>query len=147
MTEDTILTLSGVGVPLWSARGLRQSLTPIAQSVQPRRTVNGTLVDLSNALFYKYASTISCSDMRPPAVDGKWPGQVVVVDCVQELCVEANTDSETEDLGRESVPGSVREENGFVFYRPRLTMMVVGMEMETDEWGQVVAWSMSLEEV
>jgi hypothetical protein len=73
MTDDTLLVLSGIGVPDYSARGLRHTLEPIEASASLRRTVNGALVDLSFAQFRKYKSTISCQDQEPPAVDGVWP--------------------------------------------------------------------------
>ena len=81
-----LLTLGGIGVPAYSARGLTQSLEPIDAAVQLRRTVNGALADLSYEPFRKYKSTISCQDQEPPAVDGVWPGQLVEVGCVAELC-------------------------------------------------------------
>ena len=39
-----------------------------------------------------------------------------------------------------------RTDAGFIFYRPRLSMRVVSFEVERDEWGAAVAWSMALEE-
>ena len=85
MSENTLLVLSGIGVPDYSARGLTQTLEPIDGSASLRRTINGALKDLSFAQFRKYKSTISCQDQEPPAVDGVWPGHVVTVDCVAEL--------------------------------------------------------------
>ena len=86
MPDDTMLVLSGIGVPSYSARGLTQTLQPIEAAGSQRRTVNGTLVDLSQAQFRKYRSTIRCNDQQAPALDGIWPGQVVTVSCVAELC-------------------------------------------------------------
>ena len=63
-----VLTLSGIGVPPYSARGASQTLEPIASSQQLRRTINGELIDISRAEFRKYRSTISCVDQQPPAV-------------------------------------------------------------------------------
>ena len=83
--SETVLTLSGVGVPPWSARGLTQTLEPIDAAAQLRRTVNGALRDFGYAPFRKYRSTISCADQEPPAVDGVWPGRTVTVGCVAEL--------------------------------------------------------------
>ena len=53
MAGESMLTLSGVGVPPYSARGLTQSLEPIDGAAQLRRTVNGALADLSYEPFRK----------------------------------------------------------------------------------------------
>ena len=139
----SVLSLSGIGVPPYSARAATQSLEPIDQAGQLRRTINGSLVDLSRSDFRKYRSTISCSDQRPPAVDGVWPGQAVTVDCIAELSYLTAGGSP----GRTVVPGSPRNEGSFTFYRPRLSMRVVSFSTDTDEYGAVVSWSMELEEV
>ena len=65
MSDETTLVLSGIGVPPYCARGLTQTLAPIEAAGSQRRTVNGTLVDLSLTQFRKYRSTISrCSQSR-----------------------------------------------------------------------------------
>ena len=140
--SDTLLLLSGIGIPAWSARGLTQTLQPIEAAGSQRRTVNGTLVDLSLSQFRKYRSTIRCSDMEAPALDGIWPGHVVTVDCVVELsCSSPATPSKI------IVPGSQRLEGDFTFYRPRLVMQVIGHSIEKNEWGAVTGWTLELEEV
>lgn len=149
--ENTVLALSGVGVPPYSARGLRQSITPIDSSRQMRRTVNGVLRDFSGPQFRKYGSTIGGTDQQPPACDGVWPGRQVTVSCIVELAVQGEfdiTDTEvTEALGRIPVTGSIRSESGFTFYRPMLIMRVTNFTIDRDEWGAQVQWSMDLEEV
>jgi hypothetical protein len=70
--SGTVLTLSGIGVPPYSARGLTQTLEPIDAAAQLRRTVNGALRDFGYTPFRKYRSTISCADQEPPAVYGVW---------------------------------------------------------------------------
>ena len=140
--SDTLLVLSGIGIPTYSARGLTQTLQPIEAAGSQRRTVNGTLVDLSLSQFRKYRSTIRCSDMEAPALDGIWPGHVVTVDCVVEL---SHPNSAFED--RTPVAGSVRIEGSFTFYRPRLVMQVIGHSIEKNEWGAVTGWTLELEEV
>jgi hypothetical protein len=140
--DTTVLALWGVGVPPYSARGLSQTLEPIDMSVDTARDINGALMDLSSSQFRKYKSKVTGTDQQPPAVDGVWPGHVVTVDCVAELCAP-----EYSLLQRGAVPGSEREETGFTFYRPRLEMMVVGFNTSTDEYGAQVGWEMDLEEV
>jgi hypothetical protein len=44
--DATLLVLSS-GLPLYAARGLTQSLTPIQASAVQRRTINGVLLALS----------------------------------------------------------------------------------------------------
>ena len=133
------LVIAGIGLPAASIRGVTQTLEPIAASAQLMRTVNGALVDVSAAAFRKYASTIRCSDQAPPAFDGIWPGQLVSVDCVAELVqAEGGTPART-------VVAS-RTDSGFVFYRPRLAMRVLSFDIDRDEWGAIVAWTVTLEE-
>jgi hypothetical protein len=47
---------------------------------------------------------------------------------------------------RTAVAGSARVEGDFSFYRPVLTMRVVGFSVSRDEYGAVVSWQMQLEE-
>jgi len=142
MTDTTLLFLAGVGVPPYSARGLTQTLEPIDAAQNIQRSINGEPMDLSSEQFRKYKSTISCSDQQPPAVDGVWPGHYVTVDCVFELCYP-----EYGVPQRTAVEGSQREESGFIFYRPRLYMIVMGFNATKDEYGATTGWSMELEEV
>ena len=139
----TLLTLAGVGVPPYSARGLTQTLEPIEASVQLRRTVNGALADLSYEPFRKYKSTIACQDQEPPAVDGVWPGQIVTVECVAELCFVTAGGSPA----RLTVEDSERIDGAFTFYRPILAMRVTGFSVTRDEYGSAVSWQLQLEEV
>lgn len=141
---DTLVVLSTPsGFPLYSARGITQTLAPIAQTQQLVRTVNGALHDVSLAAFRKYTSTLTCTDMRSPKLDGIWPGQQLTIDCVSELSFPTIGGSAAKTI----VPGSERVEGAFTFYRPRLTMRVVNYSTETDEWNAQVNWSLELEEV
>src|SRR5262249_4440131 len=121
MSDDTLLVLTGIGIPDYSARGLTQTLEPIEASASLRRTVNGALKDLSLAQFAKYKSTILCQDKERPAIDGVWPGHVVTVDCVAELSYPI-----AQSPSRPLVSGSARTEGAFTFYRPQLQMLVTG---------------------
>ena len=138
-----VLTLYGIGVPPWSARGASQTLEPIQASQQLRRTVNGELIDISRPEFRKYRSRISCADQQPPAVDGVWPGQVVTVGCISELSYLTAGGAPS----RMPVAGSSRTEGAYTFYRPSLTMRVVSFSQDTDEYAAEVSWSLELEEV
>lgn len=144
VNSPTLLVMEGLGVMPYSARGLSQSLEPIDESSHLERTINGVLMDFGYDAMQKYKSTISGSDARPPSVDGKWPGKLVVVECIATLC-----HPEYEDLAREPVDyaDAIVYEGGFVIYRPRLTMLVRTFTTEHNEYGQVVGWSIELEEV
>lgn len=139
---ETLLTITGFGLTPYSARGIQQTLEPIAQSSNLRRTVNGALVDVSAPEFRKYRSVISCEDMNVPAIDGVWPGQQVTVDCVAELSYLTSGGT----AQRTAVAGSSRTAGSFTFYRPRLTMRIVTFNQSIDETGAVIGWQLELEE-
>ena len=147
----TLLVLSGVGIPPYSARGLTETLAPIGAATQLRRTVNASLKDVSDPIFQKFAVSISGNDIDPPAMDMVWPGRQLVVDCITELSRAASTDENTTEepgeFGRPVVPGSITVEEGFVFYRPRLTMRVAGWTANSQEWQSITTWTLTLEEV
>lgn len=140
-TEKTLLILNGIGVPLYSSRGLTQTLSLIDAAKQIRRTINMELVDISMPGSKKYQSEISCSDFAPPAFDSVFPGTLVTVDCVVELSYPVGGTP-----GRTVVPGSDVTEGNFIRYRPRLSMMVVDLEIEEPEWTAGVSWVLRLME-
>src|SRR5207244_28623 len=72
--EGTVLILDGMGIPLYSLRGAKQTLTPIAGPA-PRRTINQVLYDVSVPGQRKYASEITCTDQRVLDVD-EWSADV-----------------------------------------------------------------------
>ena len=135
---DTALVLSSMGVPIYSARGLTQTLAPIQGAFDLRRDVNGILVDLSQSKFRKFTSKISCSDVNAPALDGITVGMVLTVSCVCELSCSGTPSRSV---------ASSRSEGGYTFYRPQLTMMVTGFDTSVDEWSGLTTWTLSLEEV
>lgn len=137
------LVLSGMGASPYSLRGVSQTLTPIEAATQIRRTVNGALVDISSTQFRKYQSTIKSGDQLPPAFDGIWPGALLTVDCISELSYPYGGSPEREPVDT----GATRQEGEFMFYRPRLDMMVVSFDFDTDEYGARVSWTLQLEEV
>lgn len=140
--SQTALTLSVMGVPLYSARGLSQTLEPIDASKNMRRSINGILTDVAHSQFRKYKSKITCSDMRAPAVDGIWPGMTIVVNCIAYLSYPVGGTPK-----RTVVSGSSFTESGYTFYRPQLTMIVVSNTAQMEEWAGAVPWEIDLEEV
>jgi len=143
MSSETLLTISGLDLTPYSARGIKQTLEPISNAGSMRRTINGTLVDLSIPGMRKYLSTIRCEDMAAPALNGIWPGQIVTVGCAVELSYL--TDGGTPD--RPVVVGSSRTSGVYTFYRPILTMRVMEFFQQLDEWEAVTNWDLRLEEV
>lgn len=141
--SETLLVITTAALTSYSARGLFQTLEPIQAATQLARDVNGTLIDLSNPALRKYRSTISCRDMNVPVFDGIWPGQQVTVSCVSELSYVTSGGSPA----RTVVSGSSRTVGAHTFYRPQLTMRIVRLTTDTDEWGAEVGWSIELEEV
>jgi hypothetical protein len=147
--SDTLLKIQGIPFSDRVALGLTEKLSPIQEASQMLETIDGELDDLSLVQFRKYQVDISCSLFDLPALDGIWPGKEVVIDCVTELNYEEPTGGEGtpgEGANREIVPGSVRVQNGFVFYRPRLTCLLVSFDSSKDEYGATVSWTLKFRE-
>ena len=142
--SDTLLIMSTIGVPWYSARGLTQTLTPVAEAKPaPRRTINGELRWLGLSQMQKYDSVISCSDQNAPRFDGIWPGMSVLVDCVCELSYATGGSP-----GRSVVSGSSRTtDDGFTYYRPQISFMVVDYSESMDEYQHMYQWQLSLREI
>ncbi len=107
---DTVLTLSGIGIVPFSSRAISETLAPIDQGAQLRRSVNGTLTDLSLTAFRKYRVSLGGSDMQPIALNGVWKGQAVTVGCVTEIAkaITLVAGAATVQLDRPFVAGSGR---------------------------------------
>ena len=142
MADETLLVISGQGMPPYAVRGITQTLVPIDAARNLRRTVNGALIDLSASQFKKYRSEISCTDIQAPAFDAVEIGDTVTVGCVEELGYLTSGGSPA----RTVVAGSSRVQGSYTFYRPELTMVVVDKSQSFDEVGAVESWAMVLEE-
>ena len=143
-TYDTLLSISGLGQLLYQARGLTQTLSVIGAAKQQQRTINATLVDVSNPAFRKYQSKISCSDVDTPPFDNLFPGMTVIVDCACQLCYLTGNPGSPNRL---EVSGSSYVSGAYTFYRPVLTMLIVQPDDHFDEWKAENHWSLDLEEV
>ena len=143
--SDTLLVISGLGGFQYQARGLTQTLEVIKQAVAQERTINAKLVDISNPIFFKYLSKITCTDVDAPPLDGLFPGDVVTVHCAASLCfLNGNPGSPF----RPVVSGSEYMQGHYTFYRPVLEMMVSAAPSEHfDEWKSAVSWELDLEEI
>lgn len=140
---DTVLTITVLGFQ-YQARGLAQTLVLISQQKQQARTINARLRDFSNHAFRKYGSTITCSDINAPPLDGLFAGNIVTVECA------ASFGYKTGNLGspwRTPVAGSEWTEGPMSFYRPTFEMMVLDLEETFEEWKAAYNWKLTLEEV
>lgn len=136
-----VLVVTGMNFPPYSYRGASQTLAPISGASQVKRTVNGALTDIADPLFRKYTSVITANDQQAP--EFLWPGITCVVDCIAELAYKTSGGSP----GRPVVAGSSHVVGAFTFYRPQLTMKVIGHSLNHDEWGRQIGWTLTLEEV
>jgi hypothetical protein len=128
MAFATLLQIDGIDIGDFAARDLTMELTPVEQSVQINRTINGVAIDLSLPQFRKYAAVISCADQESPVFAGIWPGTQVTVTCIPHLGTNAlDTGGEQEQLV--------------------LTMMVQAWQVTTREWQHQTDWSLPLVEV
>lgn len=139
---DTLLTLTGMGVPDYSARGLTQTITPIKQALNVARSINGVLINFAPSSFQKYRTEIMCTDQQTPAIDGIWPGSLVTIHSACELSYATGGSP-----ARAVVSGSSRTEGGFTFYRPVLDVMILEIEDSFAEWEADYAWKIVAEEV
>jgi hypothetical protein len=140
--EMTLLVMTPTGVPLYAARGLTQTLTPVQEAKPPpRRTINGEARFLGGIQMRKYDSVITCADQNAPPFSGLWPGDDIVVDCVCELShldVTGNTPERT--------VVSQRVVGDFVLYRPRIEFMVVDFDQSFQEYAAEYVWRLTLTE-
>jgi hypothetical protein len=151
-TNTTVFDIrwnSGSAAPAvapYSARLLRGTLIPIDAargSDKLRRTVNGVLIDISAHQMRKYQLEASGNDDDPPALDGLWVGDQVLVDSHVELGFLTAGGAPA----HAAVPGSVRFNGDFTFYCPQFQMRVVELQIEREEWAATVSWSIRLEEI
>lgn len=163
---ETELEISRGGFPPLSARGCKQELIPLTLG-SFHRTIQQKLVFVGEETK-KYKTIISCKDQSALATDGLYPGAVVTVACIQNLWQKINGTSCV--LDKQPVPGSVEgivlskdsiapesitdrtvtfkeSIEGFVRYRPLLTMRVVNYTLMTDEWQIAVGWTLEMEEI
>lgn len=140
--EMTLLIISPIGVPLYAARGLTQTLTPVAEAKPPpQRTINGEARFLGGNQMRKYDSVITCTDHNAPPFSGLWPGDLVLVQCVCELSHLTGTVAE-----RSVVSGSSRTVGDFTLYRPTIEFLVVDFDQAIQEYAAEYQWRLSLTE-
>jgi len=140
---DTLLVISGLDFQ-YQARGLAQTLEPIKQTHQQLRTINGNLRDVSNPIFRKYSSKITCTDVDAPPIDNIFPGMIVTVQCAIELVYKTGN---VGSPAKPEVSGSSYVQGPSTHYRPQLEMMVMDVKHTFDEWKHDNGWEIDLEEV
>lgn len=141
--DMTFLTLSALGVPPYSARGLQCSLKVIDGYANLLRDWNGALLDFSLPNWQKYALSIQGDDQQPPAIDGVWPGLLCTIGWPIEM---AYLTGRPGSPGRTIVAGSSRTENGFTFYRPQFSCRIINFDMQGQEWEAGIGWTIEAEE-
>jgi hypothetical protein len=124
--SETVLTLSGIGVVPLSGRGITERLTPLGNG-DLRRTINGTLVDVTLTSHRKFQVSLSGGDVQPPALNGVWRGQATTVQCITELSKAITlTSAAAADvlLDRKPVTGSGRAICRLANYEPVIATSV-----------------------
>lgn len=136
----TLLTLSGDGVPPYSARGARQTLEPIALAISLHRDVNGNMINMAPPQMQKYKSEISCNDQQAPAFNGLMPGAPITVNTIVELSYLTATSTPAR-----MVAGSFQD-GAYTFYQMILSCVLMHFSVDKDEWGATTGWKLDLEE-
>jgi hypothetical protein len=138
---DSNLIISSMGLMFFQARDLTQGYSIIEAASDQERDVNYSLVDCSNPAAQQYATTISCTDRRPPPFGLLWPGQIVSIRCAVPHCVPEN-----QEPARDYVSGSEIFEAGFLYYLPILDMMIRSISWQGKEWRADIGWNFRAEE-
>ena len=173
--NETHLEVTGIGFPKWSARGVKQTLEPIGGG-EPRRTINGELLDTPSLCAGKYRTLLSGTDKNMPAFAHLRKGLQVEVSCVMkwwEPLVKGKCTLSRKPVNNSvtlldttlkpifvpiqinksevSVPSLIDEkevgDGRWILYRPVLMMRVISWEMQTNERELSTSWRITLEEV
>jgi hypothetical protein len=140
------LSFQELDIPPYALRGISQTLEPIDQASALKRTINAVLRDVASPDFRKYKSSIRCTDFQSPGLGKLWPGMPLTMSCAHELSFEGSTDDSDGPFERPAVAGSVRDANGFTFYRPVLAVRVTAWSGHFAEWQAEYAWQLDVEE-
>jgi len=168
MSNETILVLGDLVIPIGAGRGISQTLQPIDNG-DLRRTVNGELIDLTRVENRKFESQVSTIDQASPTLAGIWKGSQLIVEFIENLRQSELVPTTSFTLIRDPVVSSIvgRDVNGdkvavntvvdrditfvsavkYVEFRPILTMLVVAMSFNIDEYAAEEGWTIDLEEV
>lgn len=179
MTEESQVLVKRDGdalslfFPAGSARGIQTSISQLS-SGELRRTVNGSLIDLTRAALRKYSVSLSADGQAFPDLRGMWRGQKVTVAPPVWWTAYVPEGTQTVQLERPAAEGTYtvrdavtgesmyfgRASDGMSFsspypvtpesvleYQPVFTCRVVSISLSGDEWEASATWSLELEEV
>lgn len=179
MTEESQVLIKRDGdalslfFPAGSARGIQTSIAQLS-SGELRRTVNGSLVDLTRAALRKYSVSLSADGQAFPDLRGMWRGQKVTVAPPVWWTAYVPEGTQTVQLERPAADGTWtarnaetgenlyfgRASDGLSFsspypvtpesvleYQPTFVCRVVSVTFSGDEWEASATWSLELEEV
>lgn len=141
--DFTTLVLDGIGVAPYSARGISQSLEPIAESSHLEYTINGELIDLGIPELRKFQVSISCTDQEAPALSGIWPGVAFTLHSIEPLSFPTAEPARKE---RPSVPGSEYQIGDMTYYRPILELVCSSWKTNITEYGRDINWQLEARE-
>ena len=142
--SDTLLVISGLGGFRYQARDLSQTLTPIKDASQLERTINGRLIDLSNPIFRKYTTRITCADVNAPPLDGLFPGMEVTIYCAAMLSYLIGNPGSP---NRPIVSGSDWTDGHYNYYRPIMECRITDVNQDFKEWKSTNQWEIQAEEI
>jgi len=171
MSTETNLVLGNLIIPLGAGREITQTLQPISNG-DIRRTVNGDLIDLTRIENRKFESSISTTDQASPTLAGIWKGTQLIVECISPLYELVDPILATHTIIRNPVISSIQGYDAantkvvlisatgignrdllfvspvsFIMFRPILTMLVLGIQFNRDEYAAEEGWTIDMEEV
>ena len=137
-TELRIFTEVGEEIPLQdgTARFIDASLRPIREGVTLEYDVNGTLVNLSDPAFDKFALSLSASGVELPAIADMALGELFDIEVPLVLRERGSSPS------RPAVAGSVAAGAGWVEYRPRLSCRLADRPLSGTEGAAETSWTL-----
>jgi len=159
MPNTSLLKIRGHTFPPLSLRNCTQTLSFLSLGAL-RRTVNGRLIFLEGA--QKLKTVIRGKDIQGPGFEGLAVGTQVVVESMQRLFEVMAPGQVRKSLMRPLVSGSLEgplqaegeevfletpQDQEIIFsYRPLLTMVVVSLSSDYEEWTSKATWELVLEE-
>lgn len=166
MTNSELL-IEGVHFPQYALTGCVQEVFPLGKKNLFKRTVNGELVYVGDAIDQKYGMIISCAEDSFPSLNHFVQGNSVKVSSIIPLtqslnegkcllsksavlgsirvCDREGNIAEFSTSGQEIIAKNLTE--GCVTYRPQLIMRITHFSLIWDEWGEKSRWTLELDEI
>lgn len=149
---STLLVINGLPFSNFATRGVKETVEPLEDSSQFRRTVNKILRYTGvGEPARKFKFSYSGEDLKGLPVNALYIGKPVIFHGITEFGeygnLPSNPDLWTDNI-RPMVPGSLRQGiDGFIYYRPIISGLITSFSTNEDEWGAVTSWSLEIEEV